>query len=1048
MIIQETKKILETHLGKDSVQTIDTSNGVFRCAKTFSGAPYQVLYVDCSNTWLNKELQAKALEVYLEKYLLKDYYSNSGPLQWNFYYAFVSSENQIGKADDRKLAIETDELYSRKYVWSPVELDAWLTRVENLSKPAVGAIERDLSSVWINGLRDNKLDMITMSVALEEGLRQYMSGKPLKAASDPKGKNGQPPADQGIISLIRQLQIKKFRDCHNETPFNFGKVNLLTGVNGSGKTSLMEAIELLLCGKFYRNQSANITGMDIQALVEGFKKPLQLKDGNLKLYKQRDKEWYNNPDQKFNRLDIGFSKYNFYNTDAAYILANNKKDEKKARAAFEDIALGDEVNELESKMIKYVERFRKEERLYEKLLKELRKQLLGEEKLVKQLMSDNSNPDAFLKELLEEAKKEKWVIATSKPDMALKKNLASALSLIQSIINNLKWAQISSYGEVLTFAKRYDKALSELNRIDKALRDNEKQSDKNEAALTRQQEIRDLLTQLTPYYKVKTIKELPGLSERIDTVQAEVSRLQALKKIYDSIPEEDLASFGKSISLKDLETALIQKEKATQKSIRDLVTIQQGLLSGINQLDRIIKEIKAKGLEFTKVDPTATECPLCQTPFEITELVKQIQRSKRTIRSSAQIDNIVAQINNHNTTLAEIHVQQKTIELLKRAFTLIYNSQQYSRGAWFTWNLSGKQLQELDKQKSILTDLQNLQESFELLDLDEDTYAELLEALKEYNITVKDAVQLSSIVEKTKEQQKQLDKDIRETLALYNKENDNRIKLLADLQLSQRNSDQVIKRSVLLSETEKLCEKLSTLKTFSNGYKFPAILSEINSLRKMLEDYEILVQRKIENDLRLQHTSKELNDLKKRETELALQFARSGAAASVIEKLLTKHNKQAYLEQFIEGNKKEILEIFRMIHTPKEFTDLKFNADGDIVLVRQNGKDASLSEISTGQRSALSLAVFSALNRKLKKGPNLLMFDDPVANVDDLNVLSYFDYLREVAIRGNRQIFFATANENLAFLFTQKFSFLDKEFVTIPLGNKIQLQEEATNHDL
>ena len=392
----------------------------------------------------------------------------------------------------------------------------------------------------------------------------------------------------------------------------------------------------------------------------------------------------------------------------------------------------------------------------------------------------------------------------------------------------------------------------------------------------------------------------------------------------------------------------------------------------------------------------------------------------------------------------QIHGQQKTIELLKRAFSLIYNSQQYSRSAWFIWNLADKQVQELDKQKKLLTDLQNLQESFELLDLDEDTFKELGEALREYDITVRDAAHLTLLVEKTKEQYKQLDKNKRDALTLYNKENANKIKLLSDLQLSQRNSDQVAKRSALLSDTEKLCEKLSTLKTFSNGYKFLAILAEINSLRKMLEDYEALILRKAENDLRLQHASKELIDFKKKETEHVLQFARSGAAATAIEKLLAKHNKQAYLEQFIEGNKKEILEIFRMIHTPKEFTDLKFHEDGDIVLVRENGKDASLSEISTGQRSALSLAVFSALNRKLKKGPNMLMFDDPVANVDDLNVLSYFDYLREVAIRGNRQIFFATANENLAFLFAQKFSFLEKEFVTIPLGNKPELQTEAT----
>lgn len=123
-----------------------------------------------------------------------------------------------------------------------------------------------------------------------------------------------------------------------------------------------------------------------------------------------------------------------------------------------------------------------------------------------------------------------------------------------------------------------------------------------------------------------------------------------------------------------------------------------------------------------------------------------------------------------------------------------------------------------------------------------------------------------------------------------------------------------------------------------------------------------------------------------------------------------------------------------MIHSPKEFDDLNFGAKGKLSLRRKHaGKNAPLTQISTGQRSALSLSIFSALNRKLKNGPDVLIFDDPVINVDDLNILSYLDYLREVALNGNRQIFFATANDNLAFLFTQKFKFLDKDFVTIEL---------------
>ena len=94
------------------------------------------------------------------------------------------------------------------------------------------------------------------------------------------------------------------------------------------------------------------------------------------------------------------------------------------------------------------------------------------------------------------------------------------------------------------------------------------------------------------------------------------------------------------------------------------------------------------------------------------------------------------------------------------------------------------------------------------------------------------------------------------------------------------------------------------------------------------------------------------------------------------------------------------------------------NSDDDIPLVK----------ISTGQRSALALSIFLALNKKLKRGPNVLLFDDPVTYIDDLNILSFLDYLRELVIQENRQLYFVTANQKLGGLFQKKFAFLGDQF--------------------
>jgi len=64
---------------------------------------------------------------------------------------------------------------------------------------------------------------------------------------------------------------------------------------------------------------------------------------------------------------------------------------------------------------------------------------------------------------------------------------------------------------------------------------------------------------------------------------------------------------------------------------------------------------------------------------------------------------------------------------------------------------------------------------------------------------------------------------------------------------------------------------------------------------------------------------------------------------------------------------------------------------------------------------------------QLITGPPVILIDDPVAHIDDLNCLSFLDYLREIALTGRRQIFFATADDKLATLFERKFDFMGPE---------------------
>jgi len=127
----------------------------------------------------------------------------------------------------------------------------------------------------------------------------------------------------------------------------------------------------------------------------------------------------------------------------------------------------------------------------------------------------------------------------------------------------------------------------------------------------------------------------------------------------------------------------------------------------------------------------------------------------------------------------------------------------------------------------------------------------------------------------------------------------------------------------------------------------------------------------------------------------------------------------------------QINEVFTRIHAPREY---EYVGSREVLLRTANSHEPhTLEEVSTGQRAAFALSIFLARNRTAATAPPVLLIDDPIAHIDDLNALSFLDYLRDLAVNSGRQIFFATADTRIASLFSKKFSFFGDNFKTINL---------------
>ena len=160
-------------------------------------------------------------------------------------------------------------------------------------------------------------------------------------------------------------------------------------------------------------------------------------------------------------------------------------------------------------------------------------------------------------------------------------------------------------------------------------------------------------------------------------------------------------------------------------------------------------------------------------------------------------------------------------------------------------------------------------------------------------------------------------------------------------------------------------------------------------------------------------------------------------ASEALSKIVEQHSLERATVDAFGAIKENVSTIFAQIHSPQEY-ELGDFTNESLFIRRDNKQPHAVNQVSTGQRAALALSIFLALNDSAKSAPPVILIDDPVAHIDDLNTLSFLDYLREIVLRSRKQVFFATADIRLAALFQRKFEFMGSsrfKRISLPLQN-------------
>lgn len=232
---------------------------------------------------------------------------------------------------------------------------------------------------------------------------------------------------------------------------------------------------------------------------------------------------------------------------------------------------------------------------------------------------------------------------------------------------------------------------------------------------------------------------------------------------------------------------------------------------------------------------------------------------------------------------------------------------------------------------------------------------------------------------------------------------------------------------------------------FEQSFKQKKSLKEEQEKRKTaLADY-MSVLYLIEKFLNNRRVEAELFNLKKKEEEKSLL---RNACKKEIEGI------EQHLEKFVDSyfELDLINRLYNAIDPHPDYKEIQFKCDFRLknprlkVLVnsREDGKESIVPNLyfSTAQINILSFCIFlaKALFATDDEGKNMdcIFIDDPIQALDDINVLSIIDLLRNVAFSMDKQIVLTTHDRNFFELLQKKVpdTLFNSRFITLPERGK------------
>ena len=963
-----------------------------------------IYYID-----LNKDAVSN-FEKRQEDILGNEYYNNPGFLQWNYYYILL--QDNISK--DKKIAIESDDKFARKFVFTEDEFFDFF-KVETLTNNDTSS---DLIKSWNDKLEKCGLNELSSDSPISNAVERFIKNESLtnKVIKSTK-------IDIEKINQIKKLQLKNgYRSFPKLKDYEFGKVNLICGVNGTGKTSLLESIEYLLTGNSSRNMGINYPNNSIEAIInDGKKIKFKNSEKNAGVYKLRNKFWYN-VDLPRNVLTSYFNKYNFYNSDAGYEFTNSSN-KAEILNALNNLIYGSEYSTIKERAGKF----------YKSLNTQFNKLDKEKQSNISELKSKND----FIKSL---AKNIKQNSVTLTIDQLRELNIKSTFSELNSEDTVKKLTQIlddvNEINDSFSLLKvdsffEYKNKHEQFKKDRKSVEEYKKFVSLNTLKIETIKSKRDLNTQAESkleklkFYFFPFCRNLDLIDKHTFAIKEQIKRIEAININLQNI---DLNSLKLHATFIDKFNVYSEKVNYLKKEINFL---EQNLITTKNTLDsnnNELSEIKRLGNSYiSRNKKKINSCPLCDTDFRVDDLIERIQKSNASVENTLLIE-----LNTRIDLLkSDCKVAEKSLFNLSKIresyISINFENQDYDISLKEIIESINSFISDLPDKKNQLFDLENQQREIKLKGVSVAERNSIHDFISKNfnNLKISSIEELEALFATIKTENKKL--EIEQKVLIDEIETKQKKTIDSIKSVKASNIDEI---EDLINEVADYYEEIpKELKKLESKIIIEEEI-KIKSLIKKLSNIIYSITRRLEQDRDfklLTKTKDEKEIIENKITYLNKEIERYISAFKVLEEITESSNNEE-INSFFKNNLGQIREIFMTLHAPKEFKNIQFKInDNSLHLVDSTGMERGITEISTGQRSALALSMFLYLNQKLVNAPDIIIFDDPIAYVDDLNVLSFLDFLRYFVCKNNKQLFFATANRKLANLFQKKFQFLGEE---------------------